>query len=297
MSERTWKLMELVTESSAFLKEKQIENPRRNAEELLAKALGIKRIDLYLQYDRPLDSTEVETFRNYIRRRLRHEPLQLILGSVDFLNAVIRVRRGLLIPRQETEELASQLVKRMAGMPGERIKVLDIGTGTGCLAVAIAKSDSRVYADAVDIDGEAVECAVENAERNGVADRIRAFQTDALKDDFRLAVSPPYDVIVTNPPYVAERDFETLAPEIRLFEKKTTLTAGEDGLAFYRRLAELLPVLSKSGTLTAMEIGLDQSDAVRDLMSPVLDNIEIVTDSNGIPRMLFGTSGSPERGE
>jgi release factor glutamine methyltransferase len=290
MSERVWTVIEILNTARGYLEEKGIENPRGNAESLLCKALGLTRVDLYVQHDRPMEIGQVNEFRELLRRRAKHEPLQLILGSVEFCGVTIDTAPGLLIPRPETEELAEWVIAHLSPLEiSQRLRVLDIGTGTGCLALAIANRVKSARVDAVDLDFEAVRCATHNAERNGVADRVRVVLADLFSTRFESVIEPPYDVVVSNPPYVTEQEYQTLAPEVRDHEARHALVGPENGLAFYRRISSLLPTLLKPGGTLAVEIGATQGDAVINLFAEILRPVTLHRDMAGKPRIVTGT--------
>jgi release factor glutamine methyltransferase len=292
MTERTWTVIDILNTARQHLEEKQIENPRGSAEALLCRVLNLPRIELYLRHDRPLTAAETDAYRELLRRRVRHEPLQLILGSVEFAGVRIEVRPGVLIPRPETEELVERVAAEIAKSLEPVRRVLDLGTGSGCIAVALAKRFPAMTVDAVDVDYEALQLAAHNARLNDVGERVRTVLCDMLAPRLFDLVTPPYDAVISNPPYVSERDFNSLAPEIRNHEPKQALTAGEDGLTFYRRIAELLPQLLQPGGILALEIGIGQSKAVTALLGDSVHAIEISRDMSGIPRMLIGKQRS-----
>ena len=258
MNEGSWKLIDLLNTAAEYLAEKEIEHPRRNAEALLGKALSIPRIELYLQYDRPLLPEEVGHFRAMIRRRLNHEPLQQILGEVEFLGCRLTTPKGLLVPRPETELLASIVVElaNKTFAKSDKIRICDLGCGTGCLSIALASSLPTASVEAIDIDPLAVETTKRNAEINGVEARMSFVQADMLDDDFYRKFSTPFDIIISNPPYVRESDYDNLAPEIRNFENSQALVGGADGLKYYRRIAVLLPKLLSADGFAALELGI-----------------------------------------
>jgi release factor glutamine methyltransferase len=289
VSRESWKLIDLLNTASNYLSEKEIEHPRRNAEALLGKTLSMPRIDLYLQHDRPLDSEQVGIFRELIRRRIQREPLQQILGEVEFLGCKLRTPRGLLVPRPETELLAD-LVARKANKHFDASnppRVLDLGCGTGCIAIALASMLTSAAVDAVDIDPLAVSTTRENTAANQVEQRVRVIQADMLKADFTARLAPPYDIVVSNPPYIREAEFDQLATEIRHFENPLALIGGDDGLKFYRRIAEMLPAILGEGGFAALEIGADQAAEVIHLFSKVSLSASVSKDLNGIDRVLF----------
>jgi release factor glutamine methyltransferase len=286
MNERVWTTLEILSTAQHYLQEKGIENPRGNAEQLLGKALGLPRIELYLQHDRPLHEQEVAAFRDLLRRRAKHEPLQLILGSVEFCGLKLNVLPGLLIPRPETEELIEKVVQFFPH--DQPMRALDVGTGTGCIAIALAAALPCLDVDAVDDDFDAVRCTQQNAEQLHLHDRVRALAADLFSSRFMQIVKPPYDLVVSNPPYVTAAEHETLVPEITQHESRRALIGGSDGLAFYRRIAELLPALLKPSGLFAGEIGSAQSTKVMSIFSETLDSLVCHNDLSNVPRIIMG---------
>jgi release factor glutamine methyltransferase len=288
MSERVWTAVEILNAARHYLEQKGIENARGDAEALLGKTLHLPRIELYLQHDRPLTAEEISDFRELLRRRARREPLQLLLGQVEFCGVTLEVVPGLLIPRPETEELAERVISELRSGTPATCRVLDIGTGTGCLAVAIAAQIPQADVDAVDVDFEAVRCAERNAARNGVSNRVRALLVDLFSPRFETMVRPPYDAVVSNPPYVSESDATQLPPEVRNHEARHALIAPEAGLAFYRRIVELIPALLGPGGLLAVEIGYGQVQPVTEMLRGRLDGLTLHNDVTGIPRIVMG---------
>jgi len=289
MRPQSWTVVELLNTTSSFLAEKGIESPRRNAELMLGKVLVLPRVELYLQYDRPLKETELAAFRELVRRRSRREPLQQILGVVEFCGLTLDVPPGVLIPRPETEELVAHVVREIRSTPGLTApRVLDLGCGSGCIAVALAVELPNAQVDAVDVDYEALRCTAKNAERHGVSGRVRTIRADVLDERFIAMVSPPYDVVISNPPYVTDAEYTTLAPEVRDYEPRHALAGGKDGMRFYRRIAELTPTLLRPGGMVALEIGADQSDAVLGLLRGALGNAVVHADMAGLPRIIMG---------
>jgi release factor glutamine methyltransferase len=281
------RLIEYMNSAQSYLAGKGVDNPRRSAEALLSITLDLPRIQLYMQHDRLLQPDEVSRYRELIRRRAEREPLQLIIGTVQFCGVTIKVSPGLLIPRPETEELAAYAIDWIEKSEGQ-LRLLDIGTGTGCLAVAIAAASPMCVVDAVDVDPLAVSCSRENAKANQVSDRVRVRQTDFLASAFVDGISEPYDLVVSNPPYVAERDFESLAPEIQKYESRRALVADEDGLLFYHRMRELTPRLLKRGGRLVVETGYNQAERVRDLLADTLRDVVAIADLARIPRIVTG---------
>ncbi|MCB9366786.1 MAG: peptide chain release factor N(5)-glutamine methyltransferase [Calditrichaeota bacterium] len=278
------RLIDLLAATERFFQAKGIESPRRNAEALFAHALCLKRIDLYVHHDRPLSDAEVLALRELIRRRGQREPLQYVLGSVPFCDATIILRPGQLVPRPETEEMVLALAKRIP--PDSRI--LDIGCGTGCISTALAMLCPTCTVVGADIDQAAIEETLFNARKNGVPDRVSAVRADLFDERFVEVCSGPFDVVVSNPPYVREDEWQGLQTEVRDFENKHALVSGPTGLECYERFAELLPSLLKPTGLLALEFGFDQAASIRDLFTPLLSEIDIHRDLQGKERFLIG---------
>lgn len=212
-----WTVLSMLEWATDFFEEKEIRSPRFSIEWLLADVLGVKRLDLYLMYDRPLSSEELDALRPMVKRRSMHEPLQYITGETDFLNVQIKVEPGVLIPRQETEQLVDLILKE--NKDKKDLNILDIGTGSGCIPVAIKKEkpDWNVYA--TDISQEALEIAKCNAAYNEVD--ITFFEDDLFKPQH---IKPDtFDIIISNPPYIEPHEKDTLDKEVVEFEPELAL--------------------------------------------------------------------------
>ncbi len=289
MNEPAWTIARILQTSTDYLEGKGIESPRRNAESLLGKVLTLSRVDLYIQHDRPLTDTELSTLRNMLKRRGQHEPLQYILGEVEFYGLKLEVAPGLLVPRPETEELAERVINTVhEQFRSQPIRLLDIGAGTGCLAIAIAMKVPNAVVDAVDIDFDAYSCTERNTLRYSVNARVQPILADLFSEQFVSKVHPGYDVVISNPPYVTEADYSTLEKDVRDYEAVHALVGGPDGLKYYRRIAELLPSLSRTDGCFAFEIGMGQAQAVSDIFHPISHSIVIHSDLSGIPRIISG---------
>lgn len=248
----------LSRKAAALFDERGIENGRLEAELLLAHVLGIRRLDLYLQFDRPVTQEELERFRTVVRRRLRREPLQYIVGETQFRSLTLRVDRRALIPRPETEVLAGEVVRwAKAHAPGGR--ALDVGTGTGAIAIALAAETDLAGVVATDVSADALALAAENAERCGVADRV-----EFRRGPFWEPVAPDerFDAIVSNPPYIAPAERGSLAPEVRDWEPAEALFAPDAGLAVVHGLVDGAWERLNPGGLLALEVGLGQAAGV-----------------------------------
>ncbi|MEK6572007.1 MAG: peptide chain release factor N(5)-glutamine methyltransferase, partial [Bacteroidota bacterium] len=228
--QKVWTILEIISASTEYLKSKGIDDARLNAELLLAHVLGYKRIDLYTNFDEALDELEREKYKALLRRRAAREPLQYILGESEFMGLRLHVDRRVLIPRPETEVLVEKTIElcKSYGEGGEAIKVLDIGTGCGNIAITVAKSVPSAVVTAIDISADALEVAMHNAELHGVSERVTFKQVDVLSSSNALA-DRTFDIVVSNPPYISKEEFALLPPEIWDYEPRVATCDEEDG--------------------------------------------------------------------
>ncbi|MCG8607311.1 peptide chain release factor N(5)-glutamine methyltransferase [bacterium] len=262
----------LVSETLDFgtqiFSEKGFDNPRLNAERLLGKILRLTRTDLYLNYDRPVNKTELSQYAQSMQRRLTHEPLQYIIGETEFMSLPFKVNSQVLIPRPETEILVETVLnyctKALAGIEG--ISILDIGTGSGCIAISLAKHLPDVHLFAWDVSAAALQIAQENAEFNGVSERIEFRKVELFDSASLAAFQRKFDVMVSNPPYIADEDFGDLPREVREFEPAIALT-DRDGLGFFNRLVDVALKIARSTAFIAVEVGLGQAEEVKRLFA------------------------------
>lgn len=285
----------LTRAAAEHLREKGFPNARLEAELLLAAVLEVGRLDLYLQHDRPLTEQEIERFRGMIRRRLHHEPVQYILGEAQFRELHLAVDRRVLIPRPETEVLAGEVLQwaegRAGGSSGGRgtragLAALEVGTGSGAIALSLAKEGPFAQVVATDVSREALDVAKENMRRAGLSDDVD-FRCGPLWEP--LAVDERFDVIVSNPPYVSEGEWESLEPEVRDWEPATALVAGVDGLAVLDALVRGSRRHLEAGGLLALEVGADQARGVAEQIesSGEWASVRIGRDLAGRERMVL----------
>ena len=258
--EKRWTVMELVGWTANYLGEKGFHNARLNAELLLAGTLGLKRLDLYLQHDRPLRPDEMAQFKPRLLRRAKREPLQYIDGTAAFRDLVLRVDARVLIPRPETERLVQAVLDWAEGR--DALSALDVGTGSGAIALALATEGPFARVVAVDVSPDALEVARANA-REAAPDAPVDFRLGSL---YAAAAGERFDVVVSNPPYVGEDERAALDPEVRDWEPAAALFAGAGGLDVIRPLVEGAAAHLEPGGLLAMEIGAGQADAVTALV-------------------------------
>ena len=262
-------VLEVISKSSEFLAKKGVDSPRLQTELLLAQVLQLPRMKLYLNFERKLADTELDSLRELVKRRGQREPLQHLIGSTSFCGFEMAVNRHVLIPRPETELLAeagwqflstlNHLSRQSAATADQLSTALDFGTGSGCIAIALAAKCLSARVVALDLSGEALAIAQQNAAKNGVAARLEFRQSDgfaALKPDER------FDLIVSNPPYIPSAEIETLQPEVREHDPRSALDGGADGLDFYHRLAAEAGAFLKPDGKLMLEFGEGQADAI-----------------------------------
>lgn len=256
-------LLEVLRGSSSYLSRAGIERPRLEAEVLLAHTLQVRRIDLYLQFERPLTESELTELRSTLRRRVRGTPVAYLVGEREFYGLSFTVKEGVLIPRPESE-LVVELALADLVHENRPMRVADLGTGSGCLGIAIAVGAPQVTVDAVDVSEVAVAVARANANRLGVGDRVSVLQGAWGAP---LAGRGLYDLVVSNPPYVTSAELEDLAPGVHEFEPRLALDAGEDGLTPYRELQIELPKLAAPGATMLLEVDPRRAAAVAELVA------------------------------
>ena len=281
MSGRSWRLLDILENTSRFFASKGLENARLQAELLLAAVLGVNRLDLYLQFERPLHRSEVDRYREYVRQRLQRVPVQYITGVAAFRHLELTVTPAVLIPRPETEVLVDVALDLLP----EGGRVLDLCCGSGAVALSLAQEAAAAEVVAADVSAAALEVAKANGQRCGLAERVEWHCGD-LFAPFRG--TEPFDLVAANPPYVRRSDLAQLAPEVRDYEPHLALDGGEDGLAYYRRIAQEAADFIRPGGHLLLEIGDGQSAAVEDLLarSARLTEVQIRLDLNQIPRVV-----------
>ena len=257
-------VLEVISKSSDFLAKKGVDAPRLQTELLLAHVLQLPRMKLYLNFERKLTESELDSLRKLVQRRGQREPLQHLVGSTSFCGLEIAVNRHVLIPRPETELLAEAGWLFLSTLDSRPSTALDFGTGSGCIAIALAAKCPAARVVALDVSAEALTIANQNAAKNGAAERIEFHHGDgfaALKPDER------FDLIVSNPPYIASAEIETLQPEVRNHDPRGALDGGADGLDFYRRLAAEAAAFLKPAGKIMLEFGEGQADAISEIFA------------------------------
>lgn len=279
MSEKEiWTPLKILAWTKDYLATKGIENARLEAEWMLCAATGLDRVGLYLNFDKPLNETELNTFRGMIARRAKREPLQHILGTQEFCGMEFEVSPAVLIPRHDTETLVYEAATRMP----QATSILDIGTGSGCIAVALARQFPNATVTATDISPAALEIAMRNAARNSV--KIEFIQ-GSLFEPFDTQT---FDLIVSNPPYIPTADIETLEPEVRHGDPFNALDGGDDGLHIYRQLIPEAAMHLNTGGWLLVEVGAGQAEDVSTIFrgTDCYNEPVTVSDQGGIMRVV-----------
>jgi release factor glutamine methyltransferase len=253
-------LLEIIQKTTEFLASKGVESARLNAEQLVGHALGLKRMQLYLQFERFLPESDLEKIRPLVKRRAQREPLQHILGTVEWGGLVLKCDRRALVPRPETEELLELVLKHRAAAPcASPMRILDLGTGTGALALALAKALPEARVTAVDASDDALALAGENTAALGLSERVSLVKSDWFS---ALPADETYEIIVSNPPYLTEVEVAEAEPEVRLHDPRSALVASDAGLADLRVIVREAVTRLTPGGLLALETGIAQHGAI-----------------------------------
>ena len=272
-------VLEVLESTAKFFAGKGVESPRLNIDLLLAHVLGKKRMELYMEFDRPLSEQELDRLRDLVKRRSQGVPLQHLLGTVDFHGRLFLCDGRALIPRPETEHLVELLLK--LPLPADA-RCVDVGTGSGVIALTLAAERPGARVQAVDRSPNALSLARENAARLGLAERVEFFQGDLL-----AACAGPFDLVAANLPYIPSRDIAGLSREVR-HDPMMALDGGPGGLDLVGRCIQEAFARLVSGGRTALEIGHDQAASVRDLLTAAgFTSVEIVPDFQSHERFLF----------
>lgn len=282
-----WTLIKVLKEATLFLERRGIDSPRLNAERLLGFVLGFSRVDLYVNFEKPLSEKERDAYKRLLRRRGMFEPLQYILGETEFMSLSFKVTPDVLIPRAETEILVEKVIASID--MDDPVRLLEIGLGSGNIAVSLLNNLPDARVTGVEISKSALDLAKENAERNGVIDRICFLQADIREDGFIEKVGPPFDFVVSNPPYVSLSEWNSLPLEIREFEPRHALCDEADGLSFYRIIGRKGTQALKRGGRIIFEVGNQQGSKIRTICHELgYRNISITPDLNGFERVVIG---------
>jgi release factor glutamine methyltransferase len=281
-------ISQAISEAAHILQTAAVPDERLTASALLCHLLSLDRTQLFIKSDELLSEEQYQAFLTLVERRAAGEPLQYIIGHQEFYGLDFKVTPDVLIPRPETEFLVEQVIKFSKSIhQAAEIMIADIGTGSGCIAVTLAKHIEKARVFATDISPAALAVAKENAERNGVTERIEFLAGDVFAPFAGRGLEASFDFIASNPPYVGLQDAGTLQREVRDWEPHTALFAGEDGLLFYQRLLNDGKKFVKRGGYLVCEIGFTQLDAISRMIDANDWQLsEVTNDLQGIPRTL-----------
>ena len=253
MAQEVWTVRRILSWTTGYLERKGDEHPRLSAEWLLSNATGFSRVEIYMNFDYPLSPDELDLMRAGVRRRGAGEPLQYVTGEMPFRHIVLRCERGVLIPRPETEILVDAALEGVDACDGDMPRVLDIGTGTGCIACSIANEREDAIVIATDLSAQAVTLARRNVEALGLGGRVDVVECD-LATSVPRELEGTFDVLVSNPPYIPSGVVPTLPVEVQGFEPGLALDGGADGLDVFRRILFEAPRLLAPGGLLCVEL-------------------------------------------
>jgi release factor glutamine methyltransferase len=279
---RAWTVLSMLEWATDYFNEKKVPDPRLSIEWILAEALGIKRLDLYLQFERPLSSKELDRIRPLVKRRAGHEPLQHITGSTDFLNAKIKVNRDVLIPRIETEQLVDLLLDDYSDENEKPLNLLDIGTGSGCIPVSIKKERSQWHCTGIDISDKAIKTARENAERNDVEVTFKKADILCLSE-WQQREGRKWDIIISNPPYITPEEKPSLEKQVREHEPSLALFHKEP-LQLYKKIVEFSYPFRAALYLECNE---KTASEVKSIAKQFYDDVTLLKDLDGNDRFII----------
>jgi len=287
MQEKLTNLIDILSYSAELLKQKGIKNSRLNAEILLSDIMQCERIQLYLNFDKPLSLSETSLYKNHLRRRINQEPLQYILGKANFYGLTILVSDEVMIPRPDTEILVEKVFQDIKQKAAKNIRILEIGCGSGCVSLALAgelnKAGIEYNIKSIDISEPAVKIAQRNQSLLKISDKKLYFENS---DIFGFESFNSYDYIISNPPYISIKDYNELDLEIKNYEPKISLTDGEDGFKMFKRICTLKNQ-SHNESKVFCEIGFGQKDKISDILDEYgFKKFKFHKDLNNILRVI-----------
>ncbi len=276
-------ILNVLNRTTLSLKNSELASPRLDAEILLFNYLKTDRSGLYMSFERFITAEKLERFSSWIERRQKREPIAYIVGKKEFWSLIFEVNSKVLVPRPETELLVEEVLMFCSGLGDQYINILEVGTGSGAISVAVATELKEVRIVATDISSEAIKVAGKNAKNNSVADKI-----SFLCGNLFESVSGKFDIIISNPPYISEEEFDQLPVEVRNFEPEEALLAGPEGTEFHYNLIREGSCYLRCGGWLFMEIGAGQKDMIEDILreDQNYDSIGFRTDYAGIERVV-----------
>ena len=278
---RTWRIIDIIKWGEDYFKTKDFENPKQEIEWLLCDLLGLKRIDLYVKFEDKINDVNLNKLKSWINRRVKREPLQYITGETEFYGLKFKTTPQALIPRPETERLVEIALNNIG--ENSDVKLLEIGTGSGCIPIAISNEKPSLNILSLDISKDALELAEINAELNNCKN-IKFLEMDFLNE----TPKGKFDILLSNPPYIPLKEIEGIMPEVKNYEPRIALTDNEDGLAFYHRIAKKVKTLIKPKGIILLEVGLGgHPQKVFSLFKEAgFNQLELIKDFNNNERIL-----------
>jgi len=276
-----WRVIDLLKWGEQYFTDNSFDNPRKEIEIFLQGILECSRVELYLRFEEPLTNNQREKLREWVKRRKNREPIQYITGKAGFYNLILEVTQDVLIPRPESERLVEILIETISKKAN--ISILDIGTGSGCLALALGKEIPKANITGIDKSSKAIKIAKLNAKKLKI-DNVKFLQLDLFED----SIMEKYDILISNPPYIPKNEIESLMPDVKDFEPLSALTDSADGLTFYHKISEISSILVNSHGWLFLEVGLGEhpNKAMNLFANEKFKNIELIQDYNGDDRVL-----------
>ena len=280
-SQKIWRVIDLIKWGEQYYSEHDFDNPRKEIEILLQDILECSRVDLYLRFEEPLSKLQLVQLREWVQRRKNREPIQYITSKAGFCDLILNVTLDVLIPRPESERLVEVLVEMVDKK--SNISILDIGTGSGCLALALGQKLPNAKITGIDNSAKAIEIAKINAKTLKIMN-VNFMQIDLFENQ----IDGKYNVVISNPPYVPQKEMESLIPDVKNFEPHSALTDLADGLSFYHKISEISQGLVKSNGWLFLEVGLGEhpKKAMKIFSKGKFRNVELIKDYNGDDRVL-----------
>ena len=279
---KIWRVIDIIDWAESYFYKKNFTNPRLEIEWFLRSILNCSKLDIYLRFEEPLTQSQLMILKQWVKRRVKHEPLQYITGTCEFYGREFQISSKVLIPRQETERLVDIVIKKIKNINNPTI--LDIGTGSGCIAstLALERSDTNLFG--VDISSDAIDIAEKNKS-------IFSLKNVHFRNMDILSELPlkKFDIIVSNPPYISIKELSNLMPEVRDYEPQIALTDFNNGLMFYKRIAKISREILKPDSWIILEVGLNEHpDKVKSIFNDMdYNNLELIKDYNGDDRVFI----------
>jgi len=280
-SQKIWRVIDLLNWGEQYFTDNGFDSPRKEIERILQDILECSRVNLYLRFEEPLSKTQLVKLRNWVQRRKNREPIQYITGKAGFHNLMLNVTPDVLIPRPESERLVEIVIEAVDKK--SNISIIDIGTGSGCLALALGKELPNANVAGIDKSAQAIETAKLNAATLKIKN-VSFLQIDL----FENKIDGKYDILISNPPYIPKEEIESLMRDVKDFEPLSALTDSADGLTFYRKISEISPTIINSNGWIFLEVGLGEHPkrAIKLFSNEKFNNIELIKDYNGDDRIL-----------